>query len=125
MANPFNSTLRVAKRPFGAVSKLGAAGGSCLAPLPPPLPNVPASGAPGTARGPAARRPGRLASLGACLFGACSLLPSAGLANSMYAQWPNGPPQNPNFIPITVWWQNPALAGKSGSYPTEAAAAAG
>jgi hypothetical protein len=47
------------------------------------------------------------------------------VAGSIYAGWKNGPPQNPNFFPIAVWWQNPAVTGNSGSYPTIGAAAAG
>ncbi len=47
------------------------------------------------------------------------------MAANPYAPWPNGPPGSPQFFPICVWWQNPALAGKSGTYPTIAAAAAG
>ena len=56
---------------------------------------------------------------------AAMLLPGTASAASIYAQWPNGPPQTPGFFPVAVWWQNPALTGKSGSYPTIAAAAAG
>jgi hypothetical protein len=67
----------------------------------------------------------RFASLGACLLSACSLVPSNALAGSIYSQWPNGPPQNPAFFPISVWWQNPAVTGQSGSYSTIGAAAAG
>ena len=67
----------------------------------------------------------RLPSLGACLLGACALFPSGASAGSIYAQWPNGPPQRPKFFPISVWWENPAVSGKSGSYATIGAAAAG
>jgi hypothetical protein len=67
----------------------------------------------------------RFRSFAASLLCACSLMPSAALAGSIYAQWPNGPPQNANFFAISVWWQNPAVSGKSGSYSTIGAAAAG
>ena len=52
-------------------------------------------------------------------------LPS-GHANSasIYSPWPNGPPQSPSFFPIAVLWQAPTATGRSGPYPTEAAAAA-
>ena len=36
---------------------------------------------------------------------------------SLYDQWKNGPPTSPDFFPIAVWWQNPALHEKSGTYP--------
>jgi hypothetical protein len=49
--------------------------------------------------------------------------PTSGGAN-LYAPWPNGPPTDPAFFPISVWWQAPALGGRSGPYPTLAAAAA-
>jgi hypothetical protein len=78
---------------------------------------------------PPAQRPARQArlfrSFAAALLGACSLMPSAALAGSIYAPWTNGPPQNPNFFAISVWWQNAAITGKSGSYSTIGAAAAG
>src|SRR5580700_3625966 len=44
---------------------------------------------------------------------------------SIYSPWPNGPPQSPSFFPIGVLWQQPTATGRSGPYPTEAAAAAG
>lgn len=27
-------------------------------------------------------------------------------AGSLYAPWPNGPPQSPDFFRIAVWWQH-------------------
>jgi hypothetical protein len=66
-----------------------------------------------------------MGTLGACLLATCALFPSGASAGSIYAQWPNGPPQSPNFFPISVFWQNPTATGKSGSYPTIGAAAAG
>jgi len=71
-----------------------------------------------------ARYARRLPSLRAYILGACALIPSAASAGSIYSKWPNGPPQNPAFFPISVWWQNPAVTGQSGSYSTIGAAAA-
>ena len=51
--------------------------------------------------------------------------PAIAKGASIYAPWKNGPPQNPAFFPIAVWWQAPAATGHSGAYPTEAAAVAG
>jgi hypothetical protein len=51
-------------------------------------------------------------------------MPAASAA-SLYAPWPNGPSQSAKFFPIIAWYQNPAVAGHSGAYPTIAAAAAG
>jgi hypothetical protein len=76
--------------------------------------------------GPRPLRQGRdFRSFAAALLCACSLMPSAALAGSIYAQWTNGPSQNANFFAVSVWWQNPAVSGKSGSYSTIGAAAAG
>ena len=36
--------------------------------------------------------------------------PTASSAQSPYAQWTNGPPTDPGFLPILVWSQDPALA---------------
>jgi hypothetical protein len=52
------------------------------------------------------------------------LAAGSAFAASPYANWPNGPPHSLNFIPLSVWWQYPNLAGHSGPYPTIAAAAA-
>jgi hypothetical protein len=73
----------------------------------------------------APRRKRRMGSLGAFLLATCALFPSGASASSIYSQWVNGPPQSPYFFPISVWWQNPAVTGQSGSYPTIGAAAAG
>ena len=67
----------------------------------------------------------RLVAFRAYILGACALIPSVASAGSIYAQWQNGPPQNPAFFPISVWWQNPAVTGQSGSYSTIGAAAVG
>jgi hypothetical protein len=72
-----------------------------------------------------ARQARRFGSFAASLLCACALMPSAARAASIYAQWANGPPQNPNFFAISVWWQNPAVTGKTGSYASVGAAAAG
>jgi hypothetical protein len=63
--------------------------------------------------------------LGGALCTASMLAPKGADAASVYAPWANGPSQSSKFLAISVWWQNPALTGKSGSYPTIAAAAAG
>lgn len=77
---------------------------------------------------PPAATPGRrrrMSSLGACLLATCAFFPSGASAASIYSQWANGPSKSPSFLPVAVWWQNPAVTGQSGSYPTIGAAAAG
>jgi hypothetical protein len=49
----------------------------------------------------------------------------ASAAQSLYGAWPNGPPQDPNFFPIAVWYQNPTSTGNFGAYTSLAAAVAG
>lgn len=44
-------------------------------------------------------------------------------AASLYARWPNGPPQDPSFFPIAVWRQQPR-ATRGNGHDTNAAAAA-
>jgi hypothetical protein len=63
--------------------------------------------------------------LAACFLGAGVLVPGGATAGSIYAPWKNGPPQDPRFFPIAVWWQNPAVTGDFGAYPTVGAAVAG
>jgi len=117
VAKILDCTGSVTARPSGGTAKgIGARASAAAARL-------------GVERNPhrvqATRRLGRFGSLGAYLLGACALIPSGAFAGSIYAQWPNGPPQNPNFFPISVWWQNPTVTGNSGSYATIGAAAAG
>jgi hypothetical protein len=54
----------------------------------------------------------------------CALAPSAAVCGSIYARWKNGPPSSEDFFPIAVWWQNPAVMGNTGKFPSVAAAAA-
>ena len=64
--------------------------------------------------------------LAGCVAGALLLNPhGSAAAQSLYAQWPNGPPQSPDFFPLAVWWQNPAVTGSFGKYSSVGAAAAG
>ena len=53
------------------------------------------------------------------------MAPSGTAAASLYSRWANGPPQDPNFFPIAVWYQAPADRGRYGRYDSQAAAAAG
>jgi hypothetical protein len=72
-----------------------------------------------------ARYARRLPSLRAYHSGRLRPDPECRVCRQHLCKWPNGPPQNPNFFPISVWWQNPAVTGNSGSYSTIGAAAAG
>ena len=74
----------------------------------------------------AATRPARAGIAAACgLVVAVSTCHVACADDALYRAWKNGPPNDPTFFPISVWWQNPALTGKSGKYATIAAAAVG
>jgi len=59
------------------------------------------------------------------VLGALCGAPPASAAQSLYGTWPNGPPQDPNFFPIAVWYQNPTSTGNFGAYTSLAAAVAG
>jgi hypothetical protein len=67
---------------------------------------------------------GLLPSLCAAALAAGGAAPSSE-PGSVYAPWPNGPPQSPDFFPIAVWWQQPTAEGLSGKYFTQAEAVAG
>jgi hypothetical protein len=42
------------------------------------------------------------------LFGVAAFaIGTPALAANMYAPWSNGPSQDPNFFPLSVWWQAP------------------
>ena len=64
----------------------------------------------------------RLRSVIMCVL-CCALAPSAAVCGSIYARWKNGPPTEEDFFPIAVWWQNPAVMGITGKFPSVAAAA--
>jgi len=67
----------------------------------------------------------RVGAAGASLLAAMMLSSSFAYASSLYSPWQNGPPQSPNFFPLSVWVQSPTVSGHSGSYPTIADAVAG
>ena len=61
----------------------------------------------------------------ACGTAVCSRGEQRDTGASLYSPWANGPPADPGFFPLSVWWQAPTLSGRSGPYPSLAAAAAG
>jgi hypothetical protein len=66
----------------------------------------------------------RLGSAGASILTALLLTPSMANAGNLHSPWRNGPPQDPTFFPLAVWWQNPIAQGHTGPYSTLAQAVA-
>ena len=61
----------------------------------------------------------------ATAMGVIGISPIPSSAGNLYSAWPAGPPQDPNYFPIAVWYQAPGVTGAYGKYGSQVAAVAG